>query len=158
MVFLSDPLYLTLSDPLYPRDSLHSHEKELERTSHNIKELIKEVKGLVSAAKALSRAQRSLSEHLITFKVAILPLGDHPSPSSFLPLTLFSSFPSPLLTSFIPSLSPRLLPTSLLLLLSYHPSLPHLTSSLQFDCIGSNQTDDELVIAGSLKEMGRLIS
>ena len=77
------------------RDSLHSHEKELERTSHNIKELIKEVKNLVSAAKNLSRAQRSLSDHLINFK---------------------------------------------------------------FDCIGSNQTDDELVIAGSLKEMGRLIS
>ena len=67
------------------RDSLHSHEKELERTSHNIKELIKEVgdvtrkvamitlcvkvKNLVSAAKNLSRAQRSLSDHLINFKV-----------------------------------------------------------------------------------------
>ena len=92
------------------RDSLHSHEKELERTSQNIKELIKEVKNLVGAAKNLSRAQRSLSDHLVNFK---------------------------------------------------------------FDCIGSNQvkhiqalfltyflsqTDDELVIAGSLKEMGKLIS
>ena len=34
------------------RDSLHSHEKELERTSSNIKELIKEVKNLLSAAKS----------------------------------------------------------------------------------------------------------
>ena len=74
---------------------MHSHEKELERTSQNIKELIKEVKNLISSAKNLSRAQRSLSQHLINFK---------------------------------------------------------------FDCIGSNQTDDELVIAGSLKEFGRLIS
>jgi hypothetical protein len=67
----------------------------LERTSQNIKELIKEVKNLINSAKNLSRAQRSLSQHLINFK---------------------------------------------------------------FDCIGSNQTDDELVIAGSLKEFGRLIS
>ena len=103
MVFLSDPLYLTLSDPLYPRDSLHSHEKELERTSHNIKELIKEVKGLVSAAKALSRAQRSLSEHLITFKVAILPLGISPLLLPFFPLPYFH-----------PSLPPSLLPSFLL--------------------------------------------
>lgn len=91
------PLEFTdcLQDSPYFRDSLHSHEKELERTSHNIKELIKEVKNLVTAAKNLSRAQRSLSEHLINFK---------------------------------------------------------------FDCIGSNQTDDELVIAGSLKELGKLIA
>ena len=77
------------------RDSLHSHEKELERTSHNIKELIKEVKNLINTAKSLSKAQRSLAGHLINFR---------------------------------------------------------------FDCIGSNQTDDELVIAGSLKEFGRLIN
>ena len=77
------------------RDSLHSHEKELERTSSNIKELIKEVKNLITTAKNLSKAQRSLASHLINFR---------------------------------------------------------------FDCIGSNQTDDELVIAGSLKEFGRLIN
>ena len=74
---------------------MHSHEKELERTSHNIKELIKEVKNLINTAKNLSKAQRSLASHLINFR---------------------------------------------------------------FDCIGSNQTDDELVIAGSLKEFGRLIN
>jgi len=91
------PLEFTdcLQDSPYFRDSLHSHEKELERTSQNIKELIKEVKNLLSAAKNLSRAQRSLSAHLLNFK---------------------------------------------------------------FDCIGNNQTDDELVIAGSLKEFGKLIS
>ena len=67
----------------------------MERTSHNIKELIKEVKNLINTAKNLSKAQRSLASHLINFR---------------------------------------------------------------FDCIGSNQTDDELVIAGSLKEFGRLIN
>ena len=30
--------------------------------------------------------------------------------------------------------------------------------NFRFDCIGSNQTDDELVIAGSLKEFGHLIN
>lgn len=55
-------------DNFLSRDSLHSHEKELERTSQNIKELIKEVKNLVGAAKNLSRAQRSLSDHLVNFK------------------------------------------------------------------------------------------
>jgi len=91
------PLEFTdaLQDSPYFRDSLHSHEKELERTSHNIKELIKEVKNLINTAKSLSKAQRSLAAHLISFR---------------------------------------------------------------FDCIGSNQTDDELVIAGSLKEFGRLIN
>ena len=44
------------------RDSLHSHEKELERTSHNIKELIKEVKNLINTAKNLSKAQRTFGE------------------------------------------------------------------------------------------------
>lgn len=30
--------------------------------------------------------------------------------------------------------------------------------SFQFECIGSSQTDDEIVIAGSLKEFGQLIN
>ena len=30
--------------------------------------------------------------------------------------------------------------------------------SFQFECIGNSQTDDEIVIAGSLKEFGRLIN
>ena len=50
------PLEFTdcLQDSPYFRDSLHSHEKELERTSQAIKELIKEVKTLLSAAKSES--------------------------------------------------------------------------------------------------------
>ena len=48
------PLEFTdcLQDSPYFRDSLHSHEKELERTSNNIKELIKETKNLLQAAKS----------------------------------------------------------------------------------------------------------
>ena len=48
------PLEFTecLQDSPYFRDSLHSHEKELERTSNNIKELIKQVKSLLNAAKS----------------------------------------------------------------------------------------------------------
>ena len=47
------PLEFTecLQDSPYFRDSLHSHEKELERTSNNMKELIKEVKNLLHASK-----------------------------------------------------------------------------------------------------------
>jgi len=91
------PLEFTecLQDSPYFRDSLHSHEKELERTSNNIKELVKEVKNLLNAAKVLSAAQRRLSTTLVNFK---------------------------------------------------------------FECIGNQQTDDELLIAGSLREFGRLIS
>ena len=50
------PLEFTdcLQDSPYFRDSLHSHEKELERTSNNIKELVKEVKNLLQAAKRKS--------------------------------------------------------------------------------------------------------
>ena len=51
------PLEFTecLQDSPYFRDSLHSHEKELERTSNNIKELIKQVKSLLNAAKGMSK-------------------------------------------------------------------------------------------------------
>ena len=50
------PLEFTdcLTDSPYFRESLHSHEKELERTSNNIKELVKEVKNLLQAAKRKS--------------------------------------------------------------------------------------------------------
>ena len=50
------PLEFTdcLQDSPYFRDSLHSHEKELERTSSSIKELVKEVKNLLQAAKSKS--------------------------------------------------------------------------------------------------------
>jgi len=91
------PLEFTecLTDSPYFRENLHAHEKELEKTSLAIKSLIKEVKDLVNAARALSRAQRNLSTSLMSF---------------------------------------------------------------QFECIGNSQTDDEILIAGSLKEFGRLIN
>ena len=48
------PLEFTacLQDSPFFRDTLHAHEKELERTSTAIKELIKEVKTLLNAAKS----------------------------------------------------------------------------------------------------------
>lgn len=47
------PLEFTdcLTDSPYFREKLHSHEKELEKTSEQIKRLVKEVKTLLSAAK-----------------------------------------------------------------------------------------------------------
>ena len=58
------PLEFTdcLQDSPYFRDSLHSHEKELERTSQNIKELIKEVKTLINTARQLSKAVFSVMQ------------------------------------------------------------------------------------------------
>ncbi len=54
------PLEFTdcLQDSPYFRDSLHSHEKELERTSNAIKDLIKEVKSLLQAARGQSAVIR----------------------------------------------------------------------------------------------------
>lgn len=56
-----------LTDSPYFREKLHTHEKELERTSQQIKVLVKEVKDLLIAAKNLSRAQRTLSNSLVKF-------------------------------------------------------------------------------------------
>ncbi|CAG7818348.1 unnamed protein product [Allacma fusca] len=84
-----------LTDSPYFRENLHSHEKELERTSSQIKGLVKEVKEILSAARNLSKAQRALAASLENFR---------------------------------------------------------------FECIGNNQTDDEIVIAQSLHQFGQLIS
>ncbi|XP_049268342.1 rho GTPase-activating protein Graf isoform X2 [Rhipicephalus sanguineus] len=90
------PLEFTdcLTDSPYFRENLHAHENELDRTSQAIKGIIKEVKDLLNAARNLSRAQRSLANSFINFRL---------------------------------------------------------------ECIGNSQTDDEIVIAGSLKEFGRLL-
>lgn len=82
------PLEFTdcLTDSPYFRENLHAHERELDKTSQQIKGLIKEVKDLLSAAKsecsqlcscsqmfmllvaaALSRAQRNLANTLSNF-------------------------------------------------------------------------------------------
>jgi len=44
-----------LTDSPYFREKLHTHEKELERTSQQIKGLVKEVKDLLHAAKSKLR-------------------------------------------------------------------------------------------------------
>jgi hypothetical protein len=51
------PLEFTdcLTDSPYFRENLHYHERELEKTSQQIKRLIKEVKDLLSAAKSTCR-------------------------------------------------------------------------------------------------------
>lgn len=91
------PLEFTdcLTDSPYFRDTLHSHEKELEKTSQDIKNLVKDVKELLNASKNLSKAQRTFSSNLKSFR---------------------------------------------------------------FECIGNSQTDDEIIIAGALKEFGRLVA
>ncbi|XP_065352971.1 rho GTPase-activating protein 10 isoform X2 [Cloeon dipterum] len=63
------PLEFTdcLTDSPYFRENLHAHEKELEKTSQQIKGLIKEVNNVISAAKSLSRCQKSLAGCLINF-------------------------------------------------------------------------------------------
>lgn len=86
--------YECLGDSPYFREKLHSHEQELQRTSHQIKGLIRELKDLLAAAKNLSKAQRTLSHSLLAF---------------------------------------------------------------DFPCIG-DETDDEMVIAKSLKDLGNLIA
>ncbi|XP_074598061.1 GTPase regulator associated with FAK isoform X2 [Brevipalpus obovatus] len=57
-----------LSDSPYFRENLHAHERELELTSQQIKELLRNVKELLSAATALSRAQRNVANSLTNFK------------------------------------------------------------------------------------------
>ncbi|KAL0273148.1 UNVERIFIED_CONTAM: hypothetical protein PYX00_005891 [Menopon gallinae] len=57
-------------DSPFFRENLHIHEKELERTSQQIKRLIKDVKDLLNAAKSLSVAQRKLSRSLENFSFA----------------------------------------------------------------------------------------
>lgn len=48
------PLEFTdcLTDSPYFRENLHAHERELDKTSQQIKNLIKEVKDLLAAAKS----------------------------------------------------------------------------------------------------------
>lgn len=63
------PLEFTdcLTDSPYFRENLHYHERELDKTSQQIKRLIKVVKDLLEAAKNLSKAQRAFSKTLQNF-------------------------------------------------------------------------------------------
>ena len=45
-----------LNDSPYFRDKLHSHERELDRTSKSIKVLIADCKNLVTASKGMKKA------------------------------------------------------------------------------------------------------
>ncbi|CAG0882567.1 unnamed protein product [Cyprideis torosa] len=55
-------------DSPYFRENLRAHEKELDKTSAGIKNLIKNVSEILEAARALSRAQRALSQRLMNFR------------------------------------------------------------------------------------------
>lgn len=54
MVVRLQPLEFTdcVSDSPYFRENLHAHERELQKTSQQIKRLIKEVKDLINASKS----------------------------------------------------------------------------------------------------------
>ncbi|KAL4229766.1 Rho GTPase-activating protein 42 [Mactra antiquata] len=84
-----------LTDSPVFRTKLQEHEKELERTSKAIKNLINDGKELLNASKHLAKAQRQFSTSLTEFN---------------------------------------------------------------FECIGQQQTDDEILISGALKEFGGLMS
>lgn len=60
------PLEFTdcLTDSPYFRENLHAHEKELDKTSQQIKRLIKEVKELLNAAKSEFEFHSTTSEDL----------------------------------------------------------------------------------------------
>ncbi|XP_072040049.1 rho GTPase-activating protein 26-like isoform X3 [Amphiura filiformis] len=49
------------------RENIHAHEAELERTNKAIKDLIRDSKALLAAARNLSKAQRTFSDSLINF-------------------------------------------------------------------------------------------
>ncbi|XP_047515535.1 rho GTPase-activating protein Graf [Pieris napi] len=68
------PLEFTecLADSPHFRENLQRHEKELERTSHQIKRLIKEVKDVVQAAKRLGAAQLALATSMEQFEFACI--------------------------------------------------------------------------------------
>ncbi|XP_041357264.1 rho GTPase-activating protein 26-like isoform X2 [Gigantopelta aegis] len=56
-----------LTDSPYFREKLHEHERELERTSKSIKNLVQHGKQVFDAAKQLSRAQKSFAQDLKDF-------------------------------------------------------------------------------------------
>lgn len=58
-----------LTDSPYFRENLHAHEKELDRTSLAIKNLIRGIKEVINAATNLSKAQRNLANSLQTFQM-----------------------------------------------------------------------------------------
>ena len=56
-------------DSPYFRENLKAHEKQMEQTYADLKTIRKEIQDVVDAAKALSKAKRSLASSLSTFQV-----------------------------------------------------------------------------------------
>lgn len=86
------PLEFTdcLTDSPYFRENLHAHERELDKTSQQIKGLIKEVKDLLAAARSKLKAN---AEHWSKFRVFPEPKSD--IFFSFSSLFLISPFKGP---------------------------------------------------------------
>ena len=120
------PLEFTecLQDSPYFRDSLISHEKELERTSNNMKELIKEVKNLLSAARSKLKYY-NIKIYEFRCKISFRKI------KTFLYINVF--IPDIVYFSALSSAQRRLSNTLL---------------NFKFECIGNQQTDDEIIIAG----------
>eukprot|EP00096_Caligus_rogercresseyi_P010194 TRINITY_DN3627_c0_g1_i1.p1 TRINITY_DN3627_c0_g1~~TRINITY_DN3627_c0_g1_i1.p1 ORF type:complete len:920 (-),score=386.33 TRINITY_DN3627_c0_g1_i1:339-3098(-) len=55
-------------DSPYFRENLRAHEKELDRTSSEMKGIIKDIQDVVEAAKLLSKAKRTLGKSLASFR------------------------------------------------------------------------------------------
>lgn len=78
------PLEFTdcLTDSPYFRENLHAHEKELEKTSLAIKQLIKEVKDLVNAARGEPPVKQAASKPRSTLTGAFHLPGCSPEQQS----------------------------------------------------------------------------
>ncbi|XP_031788120.1 rho GTPase-activating protein 26 isoform X3 [Nasonia vitripennis] len=134
------PLEFTdcLTDSPYFRENLHYHERELEKTSQQIKRLIKEVKDLLSAAKklqvviCLSLSLRMQGGRSCSLRASCLLL-------LLLLLTFFDAFYCAHLSRAQRAFSKTL-------------------QNFSFECIGETQTEDETHISQSLKEFGKLIA
>eukprot|EP00058_Branchiostoma_floridae_P012649 XP_002598137.1 hypothetical protein BRAFLDRAFT_82920 [Branchiostoma floridae] len=124
------------TDSPYFRDNIHTHEAELERTSQAIKQLIKESKTLLQAARRPESA--SVDSAAISNKREGISL-----------FALFFSFPLCMEEweedKWTSDLSKA------------QRSFCQLLQDFKFECIGSTMTDDEIEIESSFKEFGRLI-
>ncbi|KAI4891385.1 hypothetical protein NFI96_025936 [Prochilodus magdalenae] len=123
------------------RDRLKCHEIELERTNKFIKELIKDGNSLIGALKKLHdgytsfQTRRALSSQLRLF--SLLSLTDE---------CLKASLKGDLMSKPLTDLS--------VAVQKFSQSL----QEFQFECIGDAETDDEVNIAQSFKELSQLLS
>lgn len=128
------PLEFTdcLTDSPYFRENLHYHERELEKTSQQIKRLVKEVKDLLLAAKSKFHRYCIIFTFLNKIRICYICLDIYQE------LLNNINIPSDL------SRAQRAFSKTL--------------QNFSFECIGESQTEDETHISQSLKEFGKLIA